>query len=374
MAYSRSAGWPDLGLLGALLRLRLAGLFARRLAGGRCGEFAQPSLEQRGPRLGKAQGAIAVDALLGIIPADVVALAGEAVLIANQVGRLRAVGGAVLDRAHRLGHRLLRLGAFLGELGGVADQRGAVGAPKAAGTGLAIGGLEDACGDLRRRQHGAVEHVERERAGRDVGLESLQPVGASGAGRLNRILADDIDDAALRGIRDALAGKLQLVDRRRLVIAGNLQQPRLAVKQKRAPGKAGDAGRSARLHALRAGSHALGGARASGLGGGGRRPLRRGRSRAREHQLRAGLARRESRGDEAARQEAKPSSHWPSLEAFSRKGKALGGSRQRAQGLKNPPLPRLARPNRPTYIRPDWQVRAQMRAEPAEIWPAEIWR
>ena len=92
--------------------------------------------------------------------------------------------------------------------GGVADQRGAVGAPKAAGTGLAIGGLEDACGDLRRRQRRAVEDVERERAGGDVGLESQEAVGAPDAGRLNRILADDIDDAALRGIRNALAGKL----------------------------------------------------------------------------------------------------------------------------------------------------------------------
>src|SRR5208282_5723167 len=100
-----------LGLLGALLRLRLAGLFARRLAGGRRGELVEPGLEQRGPRLGKAQGAIAVDALLGIVPADVIALAGEAVLIANQVRRLRAVGGAVLDQAHRPGHRLLGLGA-----------------------------------------------------------------------------------------------------------------------------------------------------------------------------------------------------------------------------------------------------------------------
>src|SRR5271163_1766712 len=325
MAYSRSAGWPDLGLLGALLRLRLAGLFARRLAGGCSGEFAQPSLEQRGPRLGKAQGAIAVDALLGVI-------------------------------------------------GGVADQRGAVGAPKAAGTGLAIGGLEDACGDLRRRQRRAVEHVERERAGRDVGLESLQSVGAPDAGRLNRILADDIDDAALRGIRNALAGKLQLVDRRRLVVAGNLQQPRLAIEHERAPGKAGDLRRSARLHALGAGSRAPGGARASGLDGRGRRPLRRGRSGAGKHQLRPGLARCESRGDEAAKQEAKPSSHWPSLEAFRKKGKALGGARKRAQSLKNPPLPRLAPPNRPTYIRPDWQVRAQIRVEPAEIWPVEIWR
>src|SRR5271154_6414577 len=341
MAYSRSAGWPDLGLLGALLRLRLAGLFARRLAGGCCGEFAQPSLEQRGPRLGKAQGAIAVDALLGIIPADVVALAGEAVLIANQVGRLRAVGGAVLDRAHRLGHRLLRLGAFLGELGGVADQRDAVGAPKPARTGLAIGGLEDACGDLRRRQRGAVEDVEGEWAGRDVGLESLQSVGPSGAGRLNRILAHDIDGAALGGIGNALAGKLQLVDRRGLVVARNLQQPRLAVEQERAPGKAGDAGRSARLHALGAGSRALGGARASGLGGRGRPPWRRGGTRAGKHQLRPGLARGERRGDETARQEAKQSSHSPSLEAFRKKGKALGGSLEREQSLKNPPLPRL---------------------------------
>src|ERR1700728_4969247 len=172
MACSRSAGWPGLGLLGALLRLRLAGLFVRRLSGRRGGELAQSSLEPRCPRPGKAQGATAVDALLGVIPADLVALAGEGVLIANQVRRLRAVGGAVLDRAHRLGHRLLGLGAFLGELGGVADQRGAVGAPKAAGTGLAIGGLEDACGDLRRRQRRAVEDVERERAGRDVRLES----------------------------------------------------------------------------------------------------------------------------------------------------------------------------------------------------------
>ena len=58
-------------------------------------------------------------------------------------------------------------------------------------------------------------------------------------------------------------------------------------------------------------------------------------------------------------EEPKPSSHWPSLEAFGRKGKALGGRRQRAQSLKNPPLPRLAPPNRPTYIRPDWRVRAR---------------
>ena len=168
-----------------------------------------------------------MDAFLCVVAADVVALAGKAVLVAHQVGRLGTVSRTILDRAQRLGHRLLGLGAFLGDLGGVADQRGALGAPKAAGTGLAIGGLEDASGDLGRNQHRAVEHVEGERAGRDVGLESLQSVGASDAGRLNRILADDVDDAALRGIGNALAGKPQLVDLQRLVVAGNLQQPRL---------------------------------------------------------------------------------------------------------------------------------------------------
>ena len=62
----------------------------------------------------------------------------------------------------------------------------------------------------------------------------------------------------------------------------------------------------------------------------------------------------------AANEGAKPSSHRPSLEAFGRKGKASGDPRQRAQSLKNPPLPRLAPPNRPPYIRRDWRVRAQI--------------
>jgi hypothetical protein len=46
---------------------------------------------------------------------------------------------------------------------------------------------------------------------------------------------------------------------------------------------------------------------------------------------------------------------------------AFGRPEERAQGLKNPPLARLAPPNRPTYIRPDWPVRARKRAESADI-------
>ena len=139
-----------------------------------------------------------MDALLDVVAADLVALAGESALIAHQVGGVLAIDRAVLDRAHRFGHRLFGFGAFLRELGGVAYQRGAVGAPEAAGTGLAIGGLEYAGGNLGWRQHRAVEDVEGKRARRHVRLESHEAVGTSDTGRVNGILADDIDDAALR--------------------------------------------------------------------------------------------------------------------------------------------------------------------------------
>ena len=213
-------------------------------------ELGEPRLEKRGPRLGQLQRAKAMDALLEIVPAGFVALAGKGGLVLHEVRRRWVVLGERLYPLQSFAHRLLGLGAFLGDRRGVVDQRRAVGAPKPAGTGLAIGGLEDAGGDLRGNQHRAVQDVEGDRAGRNVGLESLQAVGTSDVRRFDRLLADDIDEAALRGIGNALPGKLQLVDRHRLVVAGNLEEPRLAVEKKRAPDEARDAGRGGRLRVL----------------------------------------------------------------------------------------------------------------------------
>ena len=95
-------------------------------------------------------------------------------------------------------------------LAGIANQRGAVGSPESAGRGLAIGGLEDAGGDLGRRQNRAVQNVERDRAGGNLGLEPLEAVGAANIRRLDRRLSDDVDDTTLRGVGDAFAGKLSL--------------------------------------------------------------------------------------------------------------------------------------------------------------------
>src|ERR1700722_14768474 len=192
-------GASALRLLGVLLRLRLLAFFARRLGGGCERDRIEPRLQQRGPRFGDAQGAIAVDALLGVIAAEFVTLPSEAVLIAHQVGRLRTIAGALLDNVQDFAHRPFRCGALLHDLFRVANQRRAVGAPKAAGNGLAVGGLEDASRDLGRDKNCAVEHVERDRAGGDFSLEALEAVWAADICRLDRLLADNVDDAALRG-------------------------------------------------------------------------------------------------------------------------------------------------------------------------------
>ena len=118
-----------------------------------------------------------------------------------------------------LSHRLFRRGAVFHDFGRVVNQRGAVGAPKAAGKGLAVGGLEDASRDLGRDKNSAVEDVERDRAGGDFSLEALETVGAANVCRLDRLLADNVDDAGLRGVGYAFAGKLQLVDGRFRVVA-----------------------------------------------------------------------------------------------------------------------------------------------------------
>src|SRR5580658_362570 len=263
-----------LGLFSAVLRL-LLGLVALRL-GALGAELGEPRLKKRGPRLGQLQRAKAMDALLEIVPTGFVALAGKGGLVLYEVRRRRAVLREGLYSLQSLAHRLLGLGAFLGDCCGVVDQRRAVGAPKPAGTGLAIGGLEDAGGDLRGHQRRAVQDVEGDRAGRNVGLESLHAVGTSDVRSFDRLLADDIDEAALRGIRNALPGKLQLVDRHCLVVAGNLEKSRLAVEKKRALDEARDAGRGGPLRVLG------GRPRVFGFGGRGCRSLRRGRSCARE--------------------------------------------------------------------------------------------
>src|ERR1700688_3756653 len=131
-------------LLGALLRLRFLALCARRLGGGCGAKLIEPRLQKRRSRLGDAQGAVSVDAFLDVIAAEFLALPSEAVLIADDVRGPRAVFGAVLDDVQNSAHRPFRFGALLDDLGGVADERRALGPPKSAGSGLAIGGLEHA--------------------------------------------------------------------------------------------------------------------------------------------------------------------------------------------------------------------------------------
>src|ERR1700733_1717629 len=296
------SGASALRLLSVLLWLRLLAFFARRLGGGCERERIEPRLQQRGSRFGDAQGAIAMDALLRVITAEVVTLPSEAVLIAHQVGRLRTVAGAVLNNVQDFAHRPFRRGALLHDLFRVANQRRAVGPPKAAGNSLAVGGFEDASRDLGRDKNCAVKDVERDRAGGDFSLEALEAVWAANVCRLDRLLADNVDHTALRGVGYAFARKLQFVDGGCRVVAGNLQQPRLSVEHERAPREACDPRNKASLVAsprLRRRS-----GRAPVLCGRDSRPLGLGGSGAGEHQLRAGLTCGEGRDEEPANQGA----------------------------------------------------------------------
>src|SRR5208337_1394656 len=204
---------------GGFLRLHRGGGFQR----------LEPGVEKRRPRLGQARGAITVSAFLDIVPAGVVPLAGKSALVAQQARGVGIVVGEFLERAQGPGHRLLGLVASLADCSGVLLELGAIGTPQTAGARLAVGRLKDAGGDLRRDEDRAVENVECEGTGRHADLIALEPVGTLLARRLDRLLADDVDDAALRGVGDALAGQSQLVDLQRLAGAGDLKQPRLAV-------------------------------------------------------------------------------------------------------------------------------------------------
>src|SRR5208337_731120 len=218
---------------GGFLRLHRGGGFQR----------LEPGVEKRRPRLGQARGAITVSAFLDIVPAGVVPLAGKSALVAQQARGVGIVVGEFLERAQGPGHRLLGLVASLADCSGVLLELGAIGTPQTAGARLAVGRLKDAGGDLRRDEDRAVENVECEGTGRHADLIALEPVGTLLARRLDRLLADDVDDAALRGVGDALAGQSQLVDLQRLAGAGDLKQPRLAVQPQRAPVDRGDVGR-----------------------------------------------------------------------------------------------------------------------------------
>ncbi len=206
---------------------------------------------------------------------------------------------------HKFAHLLFRRRAFFHDLVGVADKRRAVGPPQAAWAGLAIGRLEHASGDLRRYQRRAVEDVERERTGWDVGLELLEAVRTPGARRVDRLLADDVHDALLRGIGNALARKPQFLDLRRIVVAGNLEEPGLPIEEQSVPREGRDRweGAGDRLGACPSRARAL------RLGRRGRRAFLRGRRGARQHQLRACLARSQDRAEKAAEQEGEGSIH-----------------------------------------------------------------
>ena len=279
-----------------------------RLGGGG-GEGCEPGLQERRPRLGEARGAKAVRALLEIVPAGVVPLAGKAVLVAQQRRRVGIVLGPPLDRAQGPGHRLLGLVAPLADRGGVLLEPGAVGSPQAAGARLAVGRLEDAGGDLGGDEDRAVDHVEREGAGRHVDVVPVEAVGAPFAGRLDRLLADDVDDAALRRVGDAFAGQAQLVDLKRLAGAGELKQPLPAVQHQRRSVDRGGVGsgdglRPGRLGRFRSLPRLL------RLGRDGRPSGRRSRRCARQSELRADGSDGEN---EAADNEGKAPIHRASL-------------------------------------------------------------
>ena len=188
-------------------------------------------MQKRGSRLGQASGTIAVDGLFEVITAGVVALAGEGALLTQEAGRLGVVRGPAFDRAHLLAHRFLGLGAFLGDVCGSFCSDEPSGPHNPLGIDLAVGGLEDAGADLRRHQRRAVQKVEGERAGRNVGLEIALGRRVFRRSRQDRFFTDDVHEARLGGIGDALARKTQLVDRHRRVVAGNLEEPRLAVQE-----------------------------------------------------------------------------------------------------------------------------------------------
>src|SRR5271165_1042072 len=92
-------GVRRLGLL-VLGLVRLRALVAY-VALGAARQGRQPGFEQRRPRLGHARGAKPVRRFLDVVAADVVALSGEAGLIAHEAGRVGTVLGVLFERVQR---------------------------------------------------------------------------------------------------------------------------------------------------------------------------------------------------------------------------------------------------------------------------------
>jgi len=104
--------------------------------------------------------------LLLVIAANVVPSRGEIALVARQIVGFGPTFESLLEGAKAVRRRRVGACALAFDRFGVRFQIGRVGSPKTAGARLTIGRLEDARLALRGNQHGAVEQIERKRAGR----------------------------------------------------------------------------------------------------------------------------------------------------------------------------------------------------------------
>src|SRR5208283_2768549 len=110
MRLSRRGGFRRFGLLLMLdVLVRLAALFGLGALFARWRHRRQPRFEERRPRRGHARGAKPMRRFLHVVAAGVVARAGEAALVADKIGGLGLVGGALLQRAQGAGHGVLGL-------------------------------------------------------------------------------------------------------------------------------------------------------------------------------------------------------------------------------------------------------------------------
>ena len=283
-----------------------------------------------------------------------------------------AVLGAVLNRVQDLAHRLFRLGALLHDLGRIADQRGAVGPPKSAGSGLAIGGLEDASRDLGRHEHRAARE-RRTRSGRRglwprtargrLGGQHWSPRSASrrqcrrhsaatGRRRLRRRVAACRWSTVLSSPEICSSPDLPLSMSGR---PAKLAIPAAGLALASLPPDPASVAEAPELLCF-----GFAGATFAPCGSAGAAP-------GSISCARVSLAARAT----AKRPQIKQRKRrviGRTVEAPARKGKARRGRGIGSPKLENPRLPRLAPLKRPTYIRPDWPVGARSRAEPAEIW------
>src|SRR5262249_2585905 len=152
----------------------------------------------------------------------------------------------------------------------------------------------------------------------------------------------------------------KLLEGDRLVIAGDLEEPRLAVEHERPPDEARHPRLGGRLAGLGVARLAGWARLVAGLGlGTVRGSLRSRGSRARQGQLTDGPTWAQGQAQETKKREEIRPIHRAKCRGAGEKGEARPRLAAPRVSPKNPRLPRLAPLKRPTYIRPDWPVWAQ---------------